>query len=78
MWPCMRSEDWGVPAGHLASNLTAYRVTFLVAASISLIGVAAALSIKDVDAGRTMVNPRLRKAGPPPTPTATPSPEPVA
>jgi EmrB/QacA subfamily drug resistance transporter len=49
-------------AGHLAPNLTAYRITFLAAAGMALIGVIAALSINDGDAARTMVDPRLRKA----------------
>ncbi len=66
-----------VVGGHLAPNLTAYRITFLVAAAIALIGVAAALSIDDGDAARTMVNPRLRRARPPVTPTATPTAEPL-
>jgi EmrB/QacA subfamily drug resistance transporter len=67
-----------VVAGHLAPNLTAYRITFVVAASIALIGVGAALSINDADAARTMVNPRLRKVGPPLAPTAKPTAEPAA
>ncbi|MDQ6730722.1 MAG: multidrug efflux MFS transporter [Actinomycetota bacterium] len=54
-----------VVSGHLTPNLTAYRVTFLVAAAIALVGAAAALSIKDVDAEQTMVNPRLSTTGPP-------------
>jgi hypothetical protein len=53
-----------VVAGHLAPNLAAYRITFLVAGSIALIGVAAALSINDADAARTMVDPRLRRSQP--------------
>ncbi len=67
-----------VVAGHLAPNLTAYRITFLVAAAIALIGVAVALSINDADAARTMVNPRLRGARPPAAPAVTPATDPIA
>jgi EmrB/QacA subfamily drug resistance transporter len=41
-------------AGHEVANLTAYRITFLVAAAVSLAGVAAALSIRDSDAAATI------------------------
>jgi EmrB/QacA subfamily drug resistance transporter len=47
-------------AGHLTPNLTAYRITFLVAAAAALLGVVASLMIKDADAAGTMVNPRDR------------------
>jgi EmrB/QacA subfamily drug resistance transporter len=57
-----------VVAGHLAPHLAAYRVTFLVAAAIALLGVAAALTVKDVDAERTRVDPRLRRAAAPVVP----------
>src|SRR5271165_5570301 len=40
--------------GHTVANLTAYRITFLVAAAICLAGVACALSIRDADAASTM------------------------
>jgi MFS family permease len=41
-------------AGHLAANLTAYRIAFLVAAAFCLAGVAFALSIHDADAAATI------------------------
>ena len=41
--------------GHLAPNLTAYKVAFLVAAAFCLLAVPAALTIRDADAARTMV-----------------------
>ena len=47
-------------AGHLAANLTAYRVAFLVAAAICLLGLPAALRINDADAARTI--PARRKS----------------
>src|ERR1700761_615469 len=47
--------------GHVAANLTAYHVCFLVAAAFALLGTAASLTINDADAARTMVNPRDRK-----------------
>jgi EmrB/QacA subfamily drug resistance transporter len=50
-------------AGHEVANLTAYRVAFLVAAAIALAAIPIALTIRDVDAAETMVDPRLRKAG---------------
>jgi EmrB/QacA subfamily drug resistance transporter len=40
-------------AGHQVANLTSYRVAFLVAAALSLAGVAPALSIRDADAAAT-------------------------
>jgi len=40
--------------GHLAANLTAYRVAFLVAAGVALLAVPCALSIRDSDAARTI------------------------
>jgi hypothetical protein len=64
-------------AGHLVPNLSAYRITFLVAAAVALLGVPAALSIKDVDAERTRVDPRLRRATQPVAPVAAPAGEPV-
>ena len=52
-----------VVAGHETANLTAYRVTFLVAAAICLAGVASALSIRDADAAATIpVRRRQRRA----------------
>jgi EmrB/QacA subfamily drug resistance transporter len=54
-----------VVAGHLVPNLAAYRITFLVAAAMALVGVFAALAISDVEAAGTMVNPRLRGVAPP-------------
>jgi hypothetical protein len=43
-----------VVAGHPAANVTAYRVAFLVAAAICLLGLAPALRINDADAARTI------------------------
>ena len=40
--------------GHLAANLNAYRVAFLVAAAVALLAVPCALSIRDSDAARTI------------------------
>jgi MFS family permease len=40
--------------GHVVANLTAYRVAFLVAAAICLLGVAPAARIRDADAARTI------------------------
>jgi EmrB/QacA subfamily drug resistance transporter len=40
--------------GHLAANLTAYRVAFLVAAAVALLAVPCALSIRDSDAASTI------------------------
>jgi EmrB/QacA subfamily drug resistance transporter len=40
-------------AGHQVANLTSYRIAFLVAAALSLAGVAPALSIRDADAAAT-------------------------
>jgi hypothetical protein len=65
-------------AGHLVPNLTAYRVTFLVAALVALLGVPSALSITDVDAERTRVDPRLRRAVARVAPTTAPAGEPAA
>jgi MFS family permease len=47
--------------GHVAANLTAYRVTFLVAAAIALLGVPCALSIHDEDAANTRPGLAARK-----------------
>src|SRR6201996_8734528 len=47
--------------GHVAANLTAYHVCFLVAAGFALLGTAASLTINDADAAKTMVNPRDRR-----------------
>jgi EmrB/QacA subfamily drug resistance transporter len=55
-------------AGRVVANLTAYRITFLVAAGAALLGVFASLRIRDADAALTMVNPRDRKLGPPAAP----------
>jgi EmrB/QacA subfamily drug resistance transporter len=61
-------------AGHLVANLTAYRITFLVAAAAALLGLPAALTIHDADAARTMVNPRKRTQHQPvPAPPEPPS-----
>jgi EmrB/QacA subfamily drug resistance transporter len=56
-------------AGHEVPNLTAYRITFLVAAAVSLAGVAAALSIHDADAAASIPARRgRRQRGPVVTP----------
>jgi EmrB/QacA subfamily drug resistance transporter len=54
--------------GHLAANLTAYRVAFLVAAGVALLAVPCALSIRDSDAARTIPPRRGTRR----TPTVTP------
>jgi EmrB/QacA subfamily drug resistance transporter len=51
-----------VVAGHEVANLTAYRITFLVAAVVCLAGVASALSIRDADAAATIPARRRRRA----------------
>ena len=43
-----------VVGGHEVANLTAYRVAFLVAAAICLLGLTAAVRISDADAARTI------------------------
>jgi EmrB/QacA subfamily drug resistance transporter len=43
-----------VIGGHEVANLTSYRVAFLVAAAICLLGLTAALRISDADAARTI------------------------
>jgi EmrB/QacA subfamily drug resistance transporter len=64
-------------AGHEVANLTAYRVTFLVAAAVCLTGIAAALSIRDADAAATIPQRRARRrAGPEPDASA-PAPGPA-
>jgi EmrB/QacA subfamily drug resistance transporter len=49
-------------AGHEVANLTAYRVTFLVAAAFCFTAVAAALRIRDADAAATIPPRRGRRA----------------
>lgn len=58
-------------AGHAVANLTAYRITFLVAAAAALLGVPAALAIHDADAEQTRVNPRRRRPSPPVAPATS-------
>jgi EmrB/QacA subfamily drug resistance transporter len=48
--------------GHVSANLTAYRVTFLVAAAACLAGVACAQLINDAEAAAT-IRPRRRRPG---------------
>jgi EmrB/QacA subfamily drug resistance transporter len=60
-------------AGHVAANLTAYRVAFLVAAGIALLGIPAALSIKDADAADTRPAARTRKPAADEPPVAAPA-----
>jgi MFS family permease len=43
-----------VVGGHPEANLTAYRVAFLVAAAVALLGTAFSLKIRDADAARTI------------------------
>jgi hypothetical protein len=57
-------------AGHEVANLTAYRVSFLVAAAICLCAVACSLSIRDADAAGTIP---ARRRRPDIEPTAEPS-----
>jgi len=57
-------------AGHEVANLTAYRVSFLVAAAICLCAVACSLSIRDADAASTIP---ARRRRPDVEPTAEPS-----
>jgi EmrB/QacA subfamily drug resistance transporter len=47
--------------GEVVANLTAYRVTFLVAAVICLLGIGCALSIRDSDAANTIPQRRRRQ-----------------
>ncbi len=51
-----------VVAGHVAANLTAYRVAFLVAAAVVLLGILPALRISDADAAHTIPERRGRRA----------------
>jgi EmrB/QacA subfamily drug resistance transporter len=48
--------------GHPVANLTAYRVAFLVAAVIALLGTACSLTIRDSDAARTIPQRKRRPA----------------
>ncbi len=56
-------------AGHVTADLAGYHAAFLVAAGVSLVGAAVALTIHDADAAATMVR-RQPKAKPEPVPTA--------
>lgn len=51
-----------IVGGHPAANLTAYRVAFLVAAAFCLAAIPSALTIRDLDAARTIVPRGRRKA----------------
>jgi EmrB/QacA subfamily drug resistance transporter len=53
-----------VVGGHPVANLTAYRIAFLVAAAVALIGTACSLRIRDADAARTIPQRRSRQAAP--------------
>jgi EmrB/QacA subfamily drug resistance transporter len=55
-------------AGHEVANLTAYRVTFLVAAAICLLALGSSLSIHDADAAATIPPPRQRRRAAEPGP----------
>jgi EmrB/QacA subfamily drug resistance transporter len=48
-------------AGHEVANLAAYRITFLVAAAVCLVGVASALTIRDAEAAATIPARRGRR-----------------
>ena len=48
--------------GHAVANLTAYRVAFLVAAAICLLGLTSALRIKDADAARSIPKRRASRS----------------
>jgi hypothetical protein len=43
-----------IVGGHQVANLTAYRVAFLVAAAVALLGTVYSLRIHDADAARTI------------------------
>jgi EmrB/QacA subfamily drug resistance transporter len=60
-------------AGHEAPNLAAYRISFLVAAAVSLAAVASALSIRDADAAATIPARRSRRQRGPVTAPASAS-----
>jgi EmrB/QacA subfamily drug resistance transporter len=64
-----------VVAGHLASNLTAYRVAFVVAGLIALSAVPAALTISDLDAAETIVARKPRRRAQPSPEVGEPAPE---
>jgi EmrB/QacA subfamily drug resistance transporter len=64
-------------AGHEVANLTAYRITFLVAAAAALAGVIPALSIRDSDAAATMPARRRRARDGRPEPAAAEVPAPA-
>ena len=52
-------------AGHEVANLTAYRITFLVAAAFCLAGIAVALTIHDADAAESIPPRRSRRRAQP-------------
>jgi EmrB/QacA subfamily drug resistance transporter len=62
-------------AGHEVANLTAYRVTFLVAAAICLLALGSSLSIHDADAAATIPPPRQRRRAAEPGPAVVGSAE---
>jgi EmrB/QacA subfamily drug resistance transporter len=65
--------------GHQVANLTAYRITFLAAAAVAVLGAAVALTIRDADAAESIPprrSRRARQALPSPAPPARPSPNP--
>jgi EmrB/QacA subfamily drug resistance transporter len=51
-----------IVGGHPVANLTAYRVAFVVAAAVALIGTACSLTIRDADAARTIPQRKRRPA----------------
>ena len=60
-------------AGHSTANLDAYRIAFLVAAAFCLLGVGAALSIRDTDAAETIPPRRAPRPARPEVPVPAPS-----
>jgi MFS family permease len=51
-----------IVGGHRVANLVAYRIAFLVAAAVALIGTACSLTIRDADAARTIPERKSRRA----------------
>jgi EmrB/QacA subfamily drug resistance transporter len=65
-------------AGHEVPNLAAYRITFLVAAAVSLAAVASALSIRDADAAASIPTRRSRRRPGPVAPASASADNPAA
>jgi EmrB/QacA subfamily drug resistance transporter len=60
-------------AGHQVANLAAYRVTFVAAAAVALLGAAVALTIHDSDAAASIPPRRRRRRGTRPVPEPGPA-----